>query len=252
MINTTVKGKVKIVKLNRPTANALDLCFLNQLYGRLKEIEKDKQIQGVVLASENVSVFSSGLDLKSLTSTPAHPKVNIIKAVWAVRRIVKLITRSRKVYTAALSGAVIGSAVSIVLACDFRFSSKSAWFWLPDPQYGGLLADGGIDLIKSICGTAGAKKCCLTSERIDSDCASRMGLIHEILKQDILEDHACYYTSNIINHSKTTFKNTKRIINTNILKPFHWIKLLRVVHSKEMLQRLNTFKLLGGTYESAK
>ena len=253
MIETITKGKVKIVKLNRQPTNALDLCFLNKIYDCLLKTEKEKEIYSVVLASKTKSAFSSGLDLKSLiTIDKKHIPKNIIKAVRLVYRIIKLIINSKKIYVASLNGPVIGSAVSIAMACDFRFATTLTWFWLPDPQYGGLLADGGIDIIKSISGISNAKKICMVNDRIDIKTAKKIGLIHGIVEKDIVDDFSNCFASNLTLNCYSTLQNTKTIINHGVLKNFHFFKLLKVVYSKEMLERLEKYNLHGGKNEFSK
>lgn len=245
MIETVTKGNIKIIILCKIPANTLDINYLKEIYKTLLDIENDKNISGVVLTSNNKSVFSSGLDLRSISSKLS--KLNrryLIYAVWLVYQNIKLIMCSDKVYTASLSGAVIGSAMSLVIACDFRFAANNTWFWLPDPQYGGLLADGGLDIIKNICGLAYAKQICLCNERIGSESANSLGLVHKIIHNNNVDEYSFQYTLDLCNkYSLHTLKTTKAILNKNILMKFQFVKLLRVVYSDEMTKRLLKYNL---------
>lgn len=244
MIEIVTKENIKLLKLCKVPSNSLDIKYLKEIYKTLLVIEKDKKVHGVVLSSSNKSIFSSGLDLRSISSKLT--KINrlyLIYSVWLVFRIIKLIMRSNKIYIASLSGAVIGSAMSIVMACDFRFAANNTWFWLPDPQYGGLLADGGLDIIKNICGLANAKQICLCNQRIDCESANSLGLVNNINDSNV-EMYSCNYTLELVNkYSYSTLFNTKSILNKKILKRFQYIKLLRVVYSMEMTKRLEKFHL---------
>ncbi len=245
MFVTNKEGNIIIVTFRKLPSNAFDIKFLKELYLTLSKIERDKYIHGVVLSSDIKSIFSSGLDLKSITAKSSKLlRLNLIHTVWYVFRITKLIMKSKKIYVASLSGAVIGSAVSIVMACDFRFASPNTWFWLPDPQYGGLLADGGLDIIKSICGLACAKQLSLTNDRINVEDAKSMGIISKIIIDRSLKEYSCQYALDLFNkYSFQTLQITKAILNKSIMNKFHLIKLCKVVFSNEMANQLVKYHL---------
>lgn len=230
------KKTIEILELDNPPANALDLSFLCRFYHRLTEIEKDKDIKGIVLTSKNHAVFSSGLDLQKLTySKKEYKRHYVLKAVRHVYKIVRLITESKKIYFAVIRGAVIGSAVSIVCACDFRFASPDAWFWLPDPQYKGLQADGGLDLIKGISGSAYAKQIGMTNERFNSRYLLKAGLIHKIKDRGSVYDDTIQYAKKLFRYaSYNTLSETKAIINRNILQRFQIRKLVHVLYFSKL------------------
>lgn len=222
--------------------NSLDIGFLKQLNKTMKKIERNSTIYGVVFTSTKHALFSSGLELRSLYSKSAFmTKLNVMRTVHWVYKTVKFILRSKKIYIAAMDGAVIGSAVSIIMACDYRLASEKTWFWLPDPQYGGLLADGGIDLLNSTCGLGYTKLIGMTNQRFDASWALKVGMIHEITKEKVVRDQAILFMKRFANYSKETLFLTKKICNRSALGKFHFKELFRVVNSKEMKQRLEYY-----------
>lgn len=172
-----------------------------------------------------------------------YKKLNLIYAVCLVYRINRLIVNSKKIFIAILNGGVIGSAVLIVMTCDFRIASERAWLWLPDPQYGGMLADGEIDILQKCVGVSNAKRLCMTNERIDIGEAYRMGAIYQIAESENLREIADRFAENIAAYSYTTLRNTKAILNKRILKRFQLLKLLETVCSKELGKRLKNYRL---------
>jgi enoyl-CoA hydratase/carnithine racemase len=231
-----------ILELSKAPANSLDLRYLKELYGILCRVERNSNITGVLLKSSFKTCFSSGLDLRKLAAlSPGRQKRNILRAVWFVYKIVKRIIKSKKIYTASVSGAVVGSAVSIIMACDFRFGQPDTWFWLPDPMYGGLLADGGISLMKKSLGIPRAKLLCLTNKRINALEALHFGILHEIKKVSDAESYTTCFSKQLASYSYNTLQLTKALLNKNLLEPFPLFKLLKAVHSKDMANRIKKY-----------
>lgn len=244
MVETITKNRTAIVKLNRQPANALDLCFLEKIYTQLQNLEKNHSVRCIVLTSECRDIFSSGLDLNSLTDCSVNEtRIRIITAVWSVYKIVRQIINSKKIYIAALDGPVIGSAFSIAIACDFRLSNKKTWFWLPDPQYGGLLADGGIDIIKNIAGLQNARKICMSNQRINAYDAKKMGIVSKIIDDGNIIDAAMREAANILQYSFITLQCTKSILNKSILQKFQLVQLIKVIYSNELINRLREYQI---------
>lgn len=230
------------ILINHTPANALDNTFLNEIYQKLRQADKNYNIQYILLESDKNFIFSSGLDMRRILMGK-YSKQKLVHAVWLVYRINKLIINSDKIYIAMLDGGVIGSAVSIAMACDFRIASDRAWFWLPDPQYGGLLADGGLELIQNYIGVSNAKKLCMTNMRMNSQEAYDIGLLSQITTSQELQDTTDIFIKNITEKSYTTLKNAKAILNRRVLKRFQLLKLLKTVYSKELGQRLKNYRL---------
>lgn len=229
---------VQTVLLDHEPGNALDLGELHRLYRRLRALEKRPQVRVVLLKSSNPSVFSSGLHLRTLLrGRRLHDARQVISAVWMSRRLNRLIMRSSKVYVAVLRGGVIGSAVSLALACDFIYADESAWFWLPDPIYGGLLADGGLDILRARCAWTTSQSLGLLCERFDASRALDCGLIHAVEPADRLDDAVEKLVGRLQRLSPNTLRRTKRLLSRKIccLPPL-WA-LLRAAMSDDMFQR---------------
>ena len=243
VIEKITRGRVRILTWRRLPANAFDRSFLETLRRLLLEAERESCISCVVLESGLPDIFSSGLDLRSLAAGFSCRR-EVFLAVRSVHRLIKAILKSRKIYIAALSGAVIGSAVSIAMACDFRTASPDTWLWLPDPQYGGLMGDGTLTLISRSCGAAAAKRICLTNERISAEEASRMGITGRISGTAKAAEQALLLADRLSELSAETLKNTKKIVNRDIPVKFSAWSLLRTVRDPDMMRRLENLRLL--------
>ena len=230
---------VEILVLDFPPANALNIPALRSLYRRIKKVERTPGIRVVHLQSGNPYLFSSGLDLSGLLHTGRwHTALHIYQAERLVYHIVRAIRRSKKLYVAELNGGVIGSAASIALACDFRIGNQDCWFWFPDPKYGGLLADGGLLLLRDSVGLENARKLCLSMDRLQAGDALANGILHRLVDRDALSDTVHFFASELSSRSVVSLCQTKRILNRPVRLRFPYGSLARVLCSKEMIRRL--------------
>ncbi|MCL2702955.1 MAG: enoyl-CoA hydratase/isomerase family protein [Defluviitaleaceae bacterium] len=236
-------GAVKVMELERHPANAMDIQFLRYFLQCLISVEKESAVKTVVISSKCKAVFSSGLDLGGMSAGKNYEvSIRIIRAVSLVHKISKKIISSKKIYIAAINGAAIGSAVTIAMACDIRLLSRAAWFWLPDPMYGGLLADGGLDLIKNSAGAANAKRLCMTVRRINAGQINDMGLAQMSADKDTV-GASMEMAQRISSYSYGTLAATKAIINRGSLGRVNRLALIRAAHSKDMRARIAKYVL---------
>ena len=182
------KDNICFITLNKSRTNSLDIEFSSKILDKLTEIDEDPDIRIVSLSSGQDFGFSSGLDLRACYNEDSETETaeNVKKAVKLVYSISTLILRSPKIYLAALAGPVIGSSISIALSCDLRIAADDMWFWSPDPQYGGILADGGIELTSALIGASPATMLHLTNDRIKAEKAYAWGLLYKIVAKDAL------------------------------------------------------------------
>lgn len=239
MIQKMDLGTILVLELARPLSNALSYELLKALYKELLRAEKDIQKICIVIQSKYDNCFSSGLDLGNMPTGKYQQKLYIFKLVYMMRRIVRFITCSRKIYISSLKGAVIGSAVSLALACDFCFAAPNVWFWLPDPFYGGLQADGGIDFIRNYGGILEARKWCLTNQRISVREAWYMRIISGIIDKRNLSEEIQNFCLMLSKYSSIALKETKKRVNKDICGPLPLLSLCKVIWSKEMEERIS-------------
>ena len=237
--NFTTDEAVGMLILDRSPANSMNIEFLTELNEILHRIDKIDHIKVIILSSAYSRIFSSGLDLRSLSGDDSRKTAaNIFRAVELVYKIVTRILQSDKVFISAISGAAIGSAVSIALSCDFCIGTSNAWFWLPDPQYGGLLADGGLDIVTHAVGASRARMMLLTNDRVDACKARDWGLIYKLVDAGQLDNAALYEAKRICSYSGDTLRYTKKLVNRHLQDKFHKYALMKVLQGNEVHMRL--------------
>jgi len=237
-IDVKIQEDICFLWLNKPGTNSLSQELLDELHDTICWVSEQNTVKVVILTSKLPFGFSSGLDLGSFIyeqQTVFADKV--YNAVLKSFQITKIITQSPKIFIAALSGPVIGSAASIAFSCDFRFAARGTWFWLPDVQYGGLLVDGGIEILKRLVGNSRSFMLGLTNGRVNLEEADKWGLIYKVAELRKLEEAVFSFAKKLCGFSFNTLSSHKKIINEGLLSDFREEQLREILSSEDTYQK---------------
>ena len=241
-IYTDICEGICFIYFNRPDTNSLNQELLDELYDKVCWASKHQDIRVVILTSKLPFGFSSGLDLGSfMDERQTIFAEKVYNAVYKSFQTAKAITQSPKIFIAAIAGPVIGSAASIVFGCDFRIAAPGTWFWLPDTQYGGLLADGGIELLTKLTGNSRTAMLTLTNDRINLDIADKWGLIYKTAERKELHEIAFSTARRLCGYSFQTLSSHKKIINEGLLNDFREKQLKEILASEDTYQKLLSY-----------
>ena len=180
---------ITTIKLNRlAKKNALNWALLNRFEAVLEEVEQSKT--RVVIITGAADFFSAGIDLNTLSgqdssSGPASPDLNTpphfrYSLNTRFHRIVLKMGKIEKIFIARIEGFCLGLGFEITLACDFRFSTTSARFSMPEVKIGIIPDVGGTTRLTRLCGVSHAKDIALTGRMFDGIEAYRMGVVNGI------------------------------------------------------------------------
>lgn len=248
-IDNDIREGVCFIYLNRPHTNSLNQELLDELYDKLCWASEHKDIKVVILTSKLPLGFSSGLDLGSFMDEQRSIFTRRVhNAVYKSFQIVKSILLSSKIFIAALAGPVIGSAASITFSCDLRIAVPGTWFWLPDTQYGGLLADGGIELLTKLVGNSRSFMIALTNERINLDIADKWGLIYKIVDRKELNEASFSVAKQLSSLSFRTLSLHKKVINESILADFREEQIKEILTCEDTYLKLQYY--IGNHHKS--
>lgn len=127
---------------------------------------------------------------------------------FAIREIVRM----PKPVLAAIPGVAAGGGLSVALACDWRIASKNA---LLVPAFSGLGAvpDGGLTyFLPHFIGIGLTQELLFSPSKITADRALEMGLVHEVVAPDRLEDRAWERAAELGAGPTRAYAATKRLL----------------------------------------
>jgi methylglutaconyl-CoA hydratase len=172
---------------DRPEArNAVNAEVYSSLARELEAAASAREIRVVVLAGKGPA-FCAGADVQHLRKVAAAGReASGADAKLAISTMFRLASLPKPT-VAAVQGPAYGAGVGLVLACDIVVASENARFALSEVRIGlvpGLVAPMMADAI----GRREARRYLLTGESFDAREALRIGLVHEVVPAEALDE----------------------------------------------------------------
>ena len=177
------QGPVGLVTLNRPERhNAFDDALIADLTDALRAMEADDTVRLVVLSGAGKS-FSAGADLNWMKRMSGFSKEENQRDAMGLGTLMRTLAHLRKPTVARVHGAAYGGGVGLVACCDIAVATQAATFSLCEVKLGLIPAVIAPYVVAAI-GERQARRYFLTGERFDSGQAWRMGLVHDLTRDD--------------------------------------------------------------------
>jgi len=173
--------------LNRPEVhNAFDDALIGQLTAALLSLEADWRVRVVVLAAAGKS-FSAGADLAWMQRMAGYSEAENLDDARALAGLMSTLDRLAKPTVALVQGAAFGGGVGLVACCDIAIASEAASFALSEVKLG-LIPAVISPYVVAAMGPGAARRFILTAERFSAQQALALGLVHEVVPADRLEE----------------------------------------------------------------
>lgn len=216
-----VRGSVEWVTLNRPeSGNALNTEMVEALIAYFEGLREREDVRIVVMKA-NGRHFCVGLDL---ASGAFNFKARSPRNVWSVqRRISRIYLAMRKCPQPIISlvqGAACGGGFSLVLASDIRVAGESAKMNAAYIKIGLTGCDMGSSyFLPRLVGTSVSSELLMTGRFIYATRALAVGLVSDIVADDVLELAAQAFIDDMLLTSPMGLRLTKDAINFSIDAP---------------------------------
>lgn len=190
----SVTDGVATITINRPEArNALGDEVSPAMRRMIRHAADDNSI-GALLITGAGTAFCAGGDVKSMNSDRQTAPKPAAERIAELKQRQLLLTGAlinlRKPTLAALPGPAAGAGLAIALACDMRIAAESAFVTTGYARIG-LSGDYGIAwLLTRAVGNARARELLFLSDRIDAIRAANIGLVNEVVADEVLQDKA--------------------------------------------------------------
>jgi enoyl-CoA hydratase/carnithine racemase len=168
--------------LNQPERrNALSSAMLEALLRALREVRS--MVARVVILRANGPVFSSGHDLKELTSAGPAEREHIFALCTEVMQAIRHLPVP---VIAQVQGLATAAGCQLAASCDLIVASTQASFATPGVKIGLFCSTPAVPLCRSL-PPRKALEMLLTGEAISAAEAERWGLVNRVVQPDQLE-----------------------------------------------------------------
>ncbi|WP_078381519.1 enoyl-CoA hydratase-related protein [Sutcliffiella halmapala] len=178
-IQVEIKDYIATVTLNRPDAmNAFNYDMLVELGNVAEELRTNAEVRVVIVTAAGEKAFSVGADLKERRNlTEQQVRRNVYKIGDVFNRIADLPQPT----IAAINGYAFGGGMELLLACDFRVTSRDAKMGLTETSLAIIPGAGGTQRLPRIIGEAKAMELILTARRFTGEEANQFGLVTRLV-----------------------------------------------------------------------
>jgi len=177
LMQTSKEDGVATVKMSSPPVNIMNVDFFEALRDEIREVEQDKSIHSMVLASSQ-KVFSAGLDLQSMYQKTDEELAHF----WSTFRDMYITLYSTRLCTvAAIQGASPAGGCIMSNACDARIMSVNGHIGLNEAAFGLVVPKWAIDAMVDVVGMRHAEKACSQGIIYSAQEALDIGLIDTLL-----------------------------------------------------------------------
>jgi 3-hydroxyacyl-CoA dehydrogenase/enoyl-CoA hydratase/3-hydroxybutyryl-CoA epimerase/3-hydroxyacyl-CoA dehydrogenase/enoyl-CoA hydratase/3-hydroxybutyryl-CoA epimerase/enoyl-CoA isomerase len=170
-------------------ANTLGLAILGELEAQVGELEKRKDIKGLILRSGKPGMFIAGADLRELGSARGGAEVarSLVKRGLGVIGRIEVLPYPT---IAAIEGACMGGGLELSLGFDFRLASThpKTDIGLPEVKIGLFPGWGGTQRLTRLVGPSVAAELICAGETVNAQRARDLGIAFDAVPPERLLD----------------------------------------------------------------
>lgn len=206
------KKNIGWIWLNRPEIhNAFDAALIDELTTAYVDFGCDAEVRAIVLAATGKS-FSAGAQVEWMKEQGAASREDNAADARRLARLFQTIAESPKPTLARVHGPALGGGVGLVAACDIAIGASSAFFAISEVRLGLIPATIGPYVVRAI-GEREARRLFQTGERIDAATALRVGLLHEVVALENLDERIQGIIETLLAGAPLAQREAKELIN---------------------------------------
>jgi enoyl-CoA hydratase len=209
ILSVTENGVCTVTINNPESLNALNSIVIKELGKVFDDIAQDNDIKVVIITGAG-RAFVAGADISEMSAmNPAQAKEFGFKGSSLFRKIEKFPIP----VIAAVNGFALGGGCELAISCDIRVASEKAKFGQPEVSLGIIPGFSGTVRLQKIVGIAVAKELIFTGRIVDSEEASRIGLVNFVVPAEELMTKANEIASKIAANAPQAVRLAKESIN---------------------------------------
>lgn len=212
------QGPAAWIWLSRPEVhNAFDAALIEELTAAYIDLGRDAEVRVIVLAARGKS-FSAGAQVQWMKEQGAASNEENAADARRLAKLFQTITESPRPTLARVQGAALGGGVGLVTTCDIAIGATNAVFATSEVRLGLIPATIGPYVIRAI-GERQARRLFQTGERIDAAAAERMGLLHEAVPPERLDERVREVIDALLAGAPRAQREAKQLIEAIVNRP---------------------------------
>ena len=213
-ILVTIENNIATLTINRPSKlNALNVATINELHKVFKKLEKDSEVQVILLTGSGEKAFVAGADISEFANFSVEQGMKL--AAEGQEKLFDFVENLKTPVIAAINGFALGGGLELAMACHFRIASDNAKMGLPEVSLGVIPGYGGTQRLPQLIGKGRAMEMIMTAGMINAEEAHRNGLVNHVVAQTELLEFCNTIAQKIIKNSPNAISKAIKAVNAN-------------------------------------
>jgi methylglutaconyl-CoA hydratase len=217
-LQVSVANYVARVELHRPDLhNAFNETMIAELTDSFLAFGFRTDVRAILLTATG-KCFSAGADLNWMRKMSGFSDAENRADALALATMLRTIYACPKPVVAQIQGDAYGGGVGLIAATDIAIAAETARFSLSEVKLGLIAATISPYVIRAI-GERAAHRYLITAERFDAQEAYRIGLVHQIVPKDKLEETVQSLLRALLQNSPNAVTESKRLVREVVDQP---------------------------------
>ena len=212
VLDHPAEAVVRIRICNPERRNALDHEILDTLAETLRRLDRGIENRCVLITGAPPA-FSAGYDLASIPSETFERDAEALVA-HPFHDAMEALARHPWPTVAAINGHCLGGGLELAVTCDLRICARGAKLGMPPAKLGLVYGHTGLRKFLDTVGLARTKELFLTGRNFPAERAEQIGLVHEVIDDEALEEAAISLAEGIAANAPLSMRGNKRAIET--------------------------------------
>ena len=216
LLDRPAEAVARLTIANPERRNALDHEILDALTETLRRLDRGIETRCVVITGEP-PVFSGGYDITTIPEQTFERDAEALVA-HPFHAAMEAISHHPWPTIAAINGHCLGGGLELAITCDLRLCAAGAKLGMPPAKLGLVYGHTGLRKFLDTLGLARTKELFLTGRNFDAARAEQIGLVHEVVDDEGLEDAAVELAAGIAANAPLSMRGNKRaieVLNSN-------------------------------------
>lgn len=210
LVHITDQAGVRTLTMHRPEVhNAFHDALIAELTATIEAAGQDRAVRAVVLTGSGAS-FSAGADLNWMRGMAQASKLVNREDSLRLARLMRSLQFCPKPTVARVNGSAYGGGLGLVACCDVAIGTDNAKFGFTEVKMGLVPAVISPYVIDAI-GLRHARRLFLTGELFDAAEAQRIGLLHQVVATDDLDEAVAFTLKMLSKAGPEALREAKRL-----------------------------------------
>jgi enoyl-CoA hydratase/carnithine racemase len=210
ILDSPAEAVVRIRISNPERRNALDHEILDTLAERLPRLNRGIDIRCLLITGAP-PVFSAGYDIATIPTETFERDAEALVA-HPFHAAMEALARYPWPTVAAINGHCLGGGLELAVTCDLRICAAGAKLGMPPAKLGLVYGHTGLRKFLDTVGLARTKELFLTGRNFEARRAEEIGLVHEVVPDERLEDAAVELAAAVAANAPLSMRGNKHAI----------------------------------------